>query len=74
MNVVEYLNNQLDKLNVGEVFNVRNLTNGYMEEYSHALTLTDDTFICYIGSTDSYINGDVCMYRKGNLTIVEKRK
>lgn len=74
MNAVQYIDEQLSKLEIGETYNVRNFTNGYMEKFSHAYTLTDDTFLCYLESTDSYVNGDVCIYRNGNLTVAEKRK
>ena len=73
VNPVEYLDGMMKKMKKGDQLNVTIFLREYANNVNEALTITDDTFLCYVCSTNTYINGDICIWRSASYTIVEKR-
>ena len=72
MNPVQVLDELFQKMQIGESLTASQFATSYYNHTDDLITFTDDTYMCYVMSTNNFYNGKLHTYRREHQFVAEK--
>ena len=72
MNPVQVLDELLQEMQIGDSINAPQFASQYYKHTGEVITFYDDTFMCYVMSTNHFTSGKLHLFRRDNKFVAEK--